>query len=163
MNLKVADEAWIATALLHREHPHEDDFRLSEIIERARREFRDIRPGVRAHIVSHCVASNPPSPVNYRMLHETGRGKRRLFRPGDPVHPNRTGKMYPDTRDVPPKYHELIDWYVKNYSHQDNPPVAGSTKPAAFLKFVGAISAFDLQRMSDAIRNGCERVDSSEW
>jgi hypothetical protein len=161
MNLKVADQAWIATALLHREHPSEADFRLSEILERARREFHDRRPGVWAHIVSHCVASNPPSPVNYRMLHETGRGKRRLFRPGDPVHPNRTGKIYPDTRDIPPKYHDLIEWYVKNYSRADEP--VRSSKPAAFLKFVGAISAFDLQRMSEAIKNGCERVDSSEW
>src|SRR5437879_7267058 len=36
--LKVADEVWIATALLHREHPAAPDFSIDEIVDRARRE-----------------------------------------------------------------------------------------------------------------------------
>jgi hypothetical protein len=36
--LKVADETWIATALLHREHPERDDFAEQEIVARARNE-----------------------------------------------------------------------------------------------------------------------------
>ena len=31
----VADEAWIATALLHREHPDRKDFKTTEIVRRA--------------------------------------------------------------------------------------------------------------------------------
>jgi hypothetical protein len=36
--IKVADEVWIATALLHRENPKREDFSVSEIVARARRE-----------------------------------------------------------------------------------------------------------------------------
>ena len=34
----VADEVWIATALLHREHPARENFSVKEIIERVRKE-----------------------------------------------------------------------------------------------------------------------------
>jgi uncharacterized protein (DUF1778 family) len=36
--VKVADEVWIATALLHHENPSRSDFTLSEIVERAEKE-----------------------------------------------------------------------------------------------------------------------------
>jgi hypothetical protein len=162
MHMRVADEAWLATALLHKEHPDSEDFKLSEIHDRARREFHDERPGVWYHIVSHCVASNPPSPAQYRMLHETGRGRRRLFRPGDPTHSERKGKTHPEKDKIPPKYHGLVDWYVSEYS-KDKIQSARTTKPEFFLKFVGAISAFDLQKMKEAIEEGCERVEPNEW
>ena len=44
---KVADEVWIAVALLHRENPKREDFTISEIVERARREkiAGALRPG----------------------------------------------------------------------------------------------------------------------
>jgi hypothetical protein len=32
------------------------------------------------------------------------------LRSGDPVHPERTGKIWPDPEDVPPQYAELIEW-----------------------------------------------------
>ena len=160
--LLVADEAWLATALLHREHPDAEDFSLDEIRDRARREFHDNRPGVWQHIVSHCVASNRPNPAQYRMLHSTARGRRRLYRPGDPVHPDRKGKIYPEKRDIPEQYHGLVDWYLNQYSRGQGPS-GGSSSPAAVLKFVGVISAYDLQKMTEAIRSGCERVDTNEW
>ena len=162
MILKVADEAWIATALLHTEHPQAEDFSLRQIRDRAQREFHDNRPGLWYHIVSHCVASKPPKPAQYRMLHETGRGKRRLYRVGDPCHPDRKGKLHPDKGQLPAEYRALVDWYAENYSRATG---AGknSTDPAVLLKFVGAISAFDLQMMSSAISAGCERVDQNEW
>jgi hypothetical protein len=163
MNVKVADEAWVATALLHREHPTQPDFKSADIVRRARREFNDNRPGISAHVVSHCVASNPPSPVRYRMLHETGRGRRRLYRPGDPVHPDRIGKTHPDKRDLPPRYHELVDWYVREYSHSAKDETQRTNKAEFLLKFVGAISAFDLKKMTEVIQDGCERVDHNEW
>jgi len=49
--VKVADEVWIATALLHREHPEREDFTVAEIVERARKESLtpDLRPGVYVH------------------------------------------------------------------------------------------------------------------
>jgi hypothetical protein len=162
MNVLVADEAWIATALLQHENPNAPDFSLEEIRDRAQREFDDTRPGVWQHIVSHCVASNRPNPAQYRMLHSSGRGRRRLYRPGDPVHPDRRGKIYPDKRDIPERYHKLVDWYLNEYSREQG-AVVGSSNPAVALKFVGMISAYDLQKMSEAIKSGCERVDTNEW
>jgi hypothetical protein len=40
----------------------------------------------------------------------------RLYRPGDPAHPGRTGKATPDRHDMPPEYWELLDWYEKEYA-----------------------------------------------
>ena len=62
--LKVADEVWLATALLHREHPERPDFTVAEIVERARQEglTRELRPGVYLHVNLHCVANRPPNP-----------------------------------------------------------------------------------------------------
>lgn len=96
--IKVADEVWIAAALLHRENPRRQDFTVTEIVERAKQERRSpvLRPGVYVHAVQHCVANRPPNPGRYRMLLETGENRRRLFRPGDPYHPGREGaKMVP--------------------------------------------------------------------
>jgi hypothetical protein len=160
MNILVADEAWLATALLHREHPDAEDFSLDDIRDRARREFHDNRPGVWQHIVSHCVASNRPNPAQYRMLHGSARGRRRLYRPGDPVHPERKGKMYPEKRDIPERYRTLVDWYLSDYSKPT--PGPGSSNAAVWLEFVGLIPAYDLRKMSQAIRD-CERVDPDEW
>src|SRR4026208_33299 len=91
--LKVADEVWIVTALLHREHPERDDFTGAEIVERARKEglTPELRPGVYVHAVVHCVANRPPNPGRYRMLLETGPNRRRLYRPGDPAAAARRG------------------------------------------------------------------------
>jgi hypothetical protein len=160
MNILVADEAWLATALLHREHPDAEDFSLGDIRDRARREFHDDRPGVWQHIVSHCVAANRPNPAQYRMLHGSARGRRRLYRPGDPVHPERKGKIYPEKRDIPEQYRSLVDWYLKNYSQRK--PQVTSMRARDLLQFVGLIPAYDLERMKEAIKD-CERVDLNEW
>ena len=162
MNILVADEAWLATALLHRENPHAEDFSLDEIRDRARKEFHDNRPGVWQHIVSHCVASNRPNPAQYRMLHSTGRGRRRLYRPGDPVHEDRTGKMYPEKRDIPERYQDLVDWYLRDYVHKRNRRLKG-VPAAVLLQFVGLIPAYDLKKMQQAIEEDCERIDAAEW
>jgi len=112
--IKVADEVWVATALLHREHPERCDFKLEEIVERAAQEagHEPLRPGVYVHVVQHCVANRPPNPGRYRMLFETAPGRRRLFRKGDIYHPAREGsKVTPDPNDLPRAYGELLRWY----------------------------------------------------
>lgn len=114
--LKVADEVWIATALLHREQPEAGDFLIEEIVERARREglFEPLRPGVYVHVVQHCVANRPPNPGRYRILFETAEGRRRLFHAGDPYHPEREGgKATPQREDLPEGYSDLWDWYAE--------------------------------------------------
>lgn len=112
--VKVADEVWIATALLHRKQPTKTDFTIEEIVERAEKEAigGPKRAGVYVHVVQHCVANRPPNPARYRMLYETSPGRRRLFRKGDTYHPAREGaKVTPNPEDIPHEYQELLNWY----------------------------------------------------
>jgi len=114
----VADEVWVATALLHREHPERADFTAKEIEQRAQREniHGVLRPGVYVHAIVHCVANREPSPGRYRMLFATGKNTRRLFRTGDPSHPARRGaKITPTKADLPTAYRPLVDWYEQVY------------------------------------------------
>jgi hypothetical protein len=119
LDIKVADEVFIATALLHRENPQHPDFTISEIVERAAKEnlFGELRPGVRVHASLHCVANRAPNPGRYRMLYATGDRTRRLLRAGDTYHPDRTGKIWPEPDAVPPKYAELISWAKQQYGN----------------------------------------------
>ena len=117
--VKVADEVWIVTALLHREQPRRQDFAVDEIVARAREErlTARLRPGVYVHAVQHCVANRPPSPGRYRMLYETGEGRRRLFQKGDSYHPGREGaKVVPRRDEIPEEYLPLLEWYERDYS-----------------------------------------------
>ena len=115
-DVRLADEVWIATALLHREHPRAADFSLKEIEARLGREriTGESRPGVYPHISLHCVANRPPDNGRYRMLFETAPSRRRLFRAGDPYHPKREGgKITPQRDEIPSRYHSLLDWYER--------------------------------------------------
>lgn len=114
IEIKVADEVWIATALLHREHSNKSDFAMEEIMQRATKEAgsQPLRPGVYVHVVQHCVANRPPNPGRYRMLYETAPGRRRLFRNGDNYDAAREGaKIVPAKEDIPSEYAALLDWY----------------------------------------------------
>jgi hypothetical protein len=115
--IKVADEVFLATALLHREYPERQDFTIGEIVDRAEKEnlFGELRPGVRVHATLHCVGNRPPNPGRYRMLYATGDRTRRLILASDEFHPDRKGKIFPDPEDVPSKYHELIEWAKQRY------------------------------------------------
>jgi hypothetical protein len=112
--IKIADEVWLATALLHREDPTRSDFTLQEIVERAAKEgiIDERRPGVYVHAALHCVANRPPNPGRYRMLYETRPKYRRLFRLGDSYDPQREGsKITPEADEIPLRYAELLRWY----------------------------------------------------
>jgi hypothetical protein len=119
MNILVADEVWIGTALLHRENRERSDFSTNEIVDRIAKEniYESLRPGVIVHVNQHCIANRRPNPGNYRMLYETTRGRRRLFKPRDYYHPYREGgKIHPDPNKIPDKYRFLINWYEEKYS-----------------------------------------------
>ncbi len=112
--LKVADEVWIATALLHRENPQSEDFSVEEIARRAEREALagGLRASFHMHVAQHCVANRPPHPARHRMLFESSPGRRRLFRKGDSHHPARkNGKITPDPLEMPYGYGILLTWY----------------------------------------------------
>ncbi len=117
--IRVADEVWIATALLHLERPRETDFSLKDIKARIEREglTDDPRAGISPHLSVHCVANRPPNGGTYRMLFETAPSRRRLFRRGDPYHPKRDrGKTTPERDHIPGKYHRLLDWYEREWA-----------------------------------------------
>jgi hypothetical protein len=165
--LKVADQVWVATALLHREHPERKDFSKREIAQRAKSEDPEgaRRPGISQHISTHCVASLPPSPAKYRMLTRSARGRQRLFRLGDEFHPARAnGKTAPMREDLPERYNELLDWYEAEY---DRPRQAAKTERGAtaetLMKLMGRISREDANEMIRIIDDCCGRVDASEW
>ncbi len=116
--IKVADEVWVATLMLHQRYPERPDFQIEEIMEFARsaKELRfmgPLRPGFYVHVVQHCVANRPPNPGRYRMLVETSPGRRRLFRHGDSYHPQREGgKISPKPEDLPENWFRgLLAWY----------------------------------------------------
>jgi hypothetical protein len=118
MKIKVADEVWIATALLHRENSTKEDFSTGEIIDRVAKENINgtFRPGIIVHVHLHCVANKRPNPANYRLLYETGRGRRRLFKQGDDYHPYREGgKTHPIPEEIPDQYRPLVNWYRSYY------------------------------------------------
>jgi hypothetical protein len=137
--IKVADEVWIAMALLHREHPEAADFTLEQIVDRARQEglCPPIRPGVYVHVLQHCVANRPPNPGRYRMLLETSAGRRRLYRSGDSYHPAReNAKTIPEQEEIPAAYRNLLDWY-RNWSEQESNPTT-KTKEDPLLALRGS-------------------------
>jgi hypothetical protein len=120
-SIKVADEVWLAVAMLHQRHPEKADFSIEEIMEFAKtanelRFLGPLRPGFYVHVVQHCVANRPPSPARYRILLETSAGRRRLFRPGDSYHSERAGgKSVPKAFDDLPEYwfNGVLEWYRK--------------------------------------------------
>ncbi len=136
--VKVADEVWIATALLHREQPERQDFTTQEIRDRARREaiHGELRPGVYVHVVQHCVANRHPNPGRYRMLFATSKKKRRLFRRGDTYHPQRSAsKTHPSRDEIPSEYRFLLDWYQQEYQRES--VARDATDPILGLRGMG--------------------------
>ena len=117
-NIKVADQVWIALALLTSEDPARDGFTGGEIRERVRHEFGSVPPGIVTHIAQHCVATKPVSPSRNRMITKRG-SLNALYREGDPCHPDRMGgKAFPKRQDLPSRYHELLAWYQNAYANQ---------------------------------------------
>ena len=143
----VADEAWIATALLHREHPDRTDFAMKEIVRRAEQIAGPgpLRPGVKHHISYHAVAQTKPNPGQHCLLFATARGRRRLFRPGDSRHPDRRGKEVPRRDRLPPAYRSLIDWYRTVYAAK-----GGCTPPDPILALRGLGRALWADEEADA-------------
>lgn len=122
--IRLADEVWLAVAMLQQRHPESPDFSIEEIMTFAKsaRELRFLGPlrrGFYTHVVQHCVANRPASPARYRMLLETASGRRRLYRPGDPYHPQREGgKSLPRTGDLPENWFKgNLEWY-RGWSHR---------------------------------------------
>jgi hypothetical protein len=154
--IRIADGVWIATALLHREYEERADFTESEISARFLAE--GLPRGkhsntLAAHISSHCVANCPrsrkrsdPSKLQggaYRILYETRSGFRRLFRPGDDVHPDRVqlrnpSKTKPLPGEIPEKYVPLLDWYENWIRDSNSSVIPSNTEEDPLLRLRGS-------------------------
>ena len=114
-SVRVADEAWLALAALQYStrtgvHSRSKRFWMGKGGTSSSR----VRPGIQVHIYSHNVA-NPnriPESIGCSISSLT---THRLFRPGDAAHPARKGKLMPERREIPEKYHYLLDWYEREY------------------------------------------------
>jgi hypothetical protein len=104
--------------MLHRNHPQRASFSAKEILDQVKAEHAhtEIRAGVPAHIYLHNVANLEPNSARYRMFYRLENDTYRLYRPGDPAHPLRKGKMAPKRAELPERYHGLLDWYEHEYS-----------------------------------------------
>jgi len=124
--LLLADEVWLTVARMHQNHPDAEGFPAREILFEARKAnlTGQMRQGFNAHINSHTVANRRPSPAVYRMLFELPNGDRRLYRPGDPTHPDRNGKIAPNREDLPAEYQHYLDWYENVYCAGGRAPTA---------------------------------------
>jgi hypothetical protein len=116
-SIRVADEAWLALALLQFEHPERDSFSAKEILDRVKSQQinAQLRPGVQVHIYLHNVGNVEPNSAKYRMFYKLADETYRLFRPTDNAHPARKGKMIPERDELPQIYHYLLDWYEREY------------------------------------------------
>jgi hypothetical protein len=117
VDVSCAIEVFLATALLHKEQPGRPDFTIQEIVNRAAREniTGEMRSGVNVHASQHCVANKAPNPAKHRMLFATGKHTRRLLQPGDEVHSERTGKIFPEAGELPGEYLPLLEWAKERY------------------------------------------------
>ncbi len=136
--MKLADECWVALALLQKSQPRRTSFGVNEIIQRMKAEHAhpELRAGARTHIHQHLVANAPPDTGRYRLFYRLPDGTFRLFRPGDQYDPRRTGKTKPAREDLPVRYGPLLDWYEHKYA----PAPRGETnrpQPDPFLSLRG--------------------------
>ncbi|MEZ5392749.1 MAG: hypothetical protein R2724_07700 [Bryobacterales bacterium] len=119
--MKVSDEVWVATALLHREQPSRSSFEPAEIRARAQalHPTQPLRAGINPHIYLHCVANLPPNTATYRMLFRLEDKTLRLYRRGDPSNPGRlTGRVKPLEKDLPLEHRPLLGWYDKEFDER---------------------------------------------
>ncbi len=115
--LLLADEVFLVVADLHRNNPSTRDFSVREILEHAHALAlaEERRSGFAIHVRQHCVANLPPNPGKYRILFASGKARRRLLNPNDPVAPGRTGKIFPGLAEIDPRYAEVVEWARKRF------------------------------------------------
>lgn len=111
--LTAGDAVWVATAMLHREHPKADDFTVDEIVSKVRTEnLTSTKEGTVYHHANwHCVANRPPNDAKLRMLYETSDGRRRLFCSSDVSHHERNGRVTPKQSEMPSELWPLLVWH----------------------------------------------------
>lgn len=162
---------WLAAALLHREHPGKDDFSSQEIFEKALQisDGKQQPQSLRQHISTHAVANKEPHAAPYKLLWETSRGRRRLFRKGDPAHVARVGRTHPTPSELPAQYRDLVDWYLSDYDREALGPVTRRSGPGSgtsghvLFGFFGTMSRESAEEIAGIIERECRQIDKDAW
>jgi hypothetical protein len=117
--VSTATAVWVAAALLHKENPSRNAFRINEIGQKVNDlKLLTVQPAtIHQHITSHCVANSHSSPDTNRMLFRVQRGLYRLYRKSDQCHETREyGKITPMQEVIPEQYRNLLEWYENEYA-----------------------------------------------
>lgn len=142
--LRLADRIWLSVAMLQQQFP-DRAFSRTEIRDELQRSDLGLgtnAASVNAHLKQHLVANVPPSTGKYRMLFETKAGFLRLYRPGDPVDPQRRlgrgSKHVPKREELPSQYHPLLDWYEDWCSQQDQSGANSDWERDPLIQLIGS-------------------------
>ena len=118
MKIRVADEVWIATALLHRRHPDRDDFTVAEIASgrpRARKSSMGRYVPESTYVYQHCVANG----VGVSRVYG-GPDRFAAFAPGTPplLNSSRLQRRdaHPDVSDTKSAYSVSDQFFVRTLS-----------------------------------------------
>jgi len=144
--LLLADEVWLVVARMHQCYPDRESFAAADIVSEVRKAnlFGQFRAGVVPHVHLHLIANMAPNPAAYRMLFKLANGDLRLYRPGDPTHPDRRGKTMPDRDRLPAIYHHDLDWYEQVYCSG-----RAATVPPPARSFIDRLSGLGKLMWSD--------------
>lgn len=116
-DMSIRVEIWLAAASLH-DKGHRV-ITTEELQDEVKRLFDDVRPGVLHFINAHANASAPKNlAVVYNYLFRVERGRHRLCRVTDAVHPSRVGSpLWPEQADVHqrfwPLWRKWVAWQQK--------------------------------------------------
>ncbi len=108
--MTVADTIWLATKQLELENPDATGFSRDQIERRVRQIDPTLKSAtVAMHLSAHCLAWKPARPSRLRTLSQNPDGTLRLFRQGDPFHPERHGgRVAPKVSAVSDQYRDLL-------------------------------------------------------
>jgi hypothetical protein len=156
--LTAADAVWLATAILHYQHP--DDLGFPPVHIRNQVfifELTKAQPRtVYQHIVQHVTASQPANPNRRRMLTELPNGYRRLYIKGDAYHPSREdGQSIPKIEDLPPDLRQWLPWY-EHWSKDHLSKLARSPTEDPLERLAGTWTFGDADSYLREMRDGWE-------
>lgn len=162
--LRLADRIWLAVAMLQQRFPGSAFSRLEirQELEKSELGHGTNSASVNAHLKQHLVANVPPSTSKYTMLYETKVGFLRLYRPGDPIHPQRisrhSSKHMPRAEEIPSEYHPLLDWYG-GWCREMSAPEPINYEDDPLIKLIGSGKHIWADEHADEYVNNLRRED----
>lgn len=123
-SVTMAEAAWIATAILHRDYGADELFTVGQIADMVDDRKIYTKPhsktSLQTAITGTCVANTNATSANHRLLYRAKQGRYRLYHKGDDHHKSRKGGLTcPKPNDLPSKYKGLVKWYKDIYNKRE--------------------------------------------